>query len=403
MPAGKNPNISLEFAFNSLTEMMKNPLKSDLCALRINLAADRINEELDECTSFGDKLKIVKSHPEFLRNGIRFLTNPQSPEDHMAMMNYLMECRCDMKTTKMKKLHKTNRPRPDGQTRVTGSTLLFDAVSTLCNCISLNLAELTRNRFRSPSSKGHSGEKSWPQDPDDLLPYGPKDSLIGMEVWVACENLGCDMFMLAGSIVQFYAPFAKEIFQLYEYTFAFGRTVMHLKEAVEYYDKTHGSDNMRKCFFEHPVKTIFGFYGILSSCDTPNFNIMVTARGKWIAAILARLTSILRPLSNEWSGTRTFIAFMTSLASAEIDRTTGQFIVKFERDQIMAEQSNIKTDEPQSAFISMVSARTHLGCLNIQCMAGDTSIHAQLCSKCSLIRFCDQKVCLHRQLTFMKF
>ena len=193
--------------------------------------------------------------------------------------------------------------------------------------------------------------------------------------------------------MQFYAPFAKEIYQSeYGTSFVFKRTFEHLEEAAKFYDTTDPAEETRYVFFDHPVQKIFDFYWVLQDCDTRRFNDMIPPLGKVIQPILARLTSILQPFPIEqWIRTRRFLPFMSALASANIDEQTGRYTATIGRDG--RSQEELVLSVADEAFWSMVKARRYIGCLNIQCLAGDTSAHAQLCGKCSLIRYCDQKVC----------
>src|ERR1700730_11562187 len=90
-----NPQQSLKSAVEVLTSTMRDPMTANICAIRLGIAADRIDQALEACTSIAEKTKIAKSYPELLRAGIKFLTFKQSPSDYMAMMNRLMTCRCD--------------------------------------------------------------------------------------------------------------------------------------------------------------------------------------------------------------------------------------------------------------------------------------------------------------------
>ncbi|RDB20376.1 hypothetical protein Hypma_012670 [Hypsizygus marmoreus] len=384
MAPSKNPHICLDSAFALLTSTMRDPMKANVCAMRVSLAADRIDQELEACTSIAAKTKIANSHPEFLRAGIKFLTFTQPPSDHMAMINHLTRCRCDFGQAGMRNLHKPSRYRLDGRVQIDSFTLIFDAVATLSNCLILALADLTQHKFRNANA---SGEQNWPQEPDDLLPYGPKDSLIGLELWVAAPPLGYIIFKLAGSLALFYIPFAREVFQSPKFTFAFARPIEHLKEAIKYYDEGDSSSLARTHFLTYPVRTIFEFFDNLHHCDNPQFNVMVAARGSWISHVLSRLTTILSTLPMAWSETRSLVQFMTAYANAKIDPVTGVATVKFERE-LLTELPFV--DGLRDAFEEMVEARK-MGCLNITCSSAAEIIHSRLCSGCNLIRFCGEK------------
>jgi hypothetical protein len=360
-------------------------MKADVCAMRLSIAADHIDQALEACTSIAEKTKIAKSYPELLRAGIKFLTFKQSPPDHMAMVNRLIACHCDFNQIWMRNLHNPNRYRIDGRIQVNTTICVFDAVTTVSNCLILALADLTQHKFRS--GKANTCEQPWPQGPEDLLPPGPKDSLVGLELWVAAAPLGYIVFKLAGHLARFYVPFAREVFQSPHFTIALRRPVVHLEEAVKFYDEGDSSPLARTHFFTHPVVTIIEFFENLLHCDTPQFNIMILARGSWISPVLARLTTIMSTLPREWSKTRAFVQHLTAYANAEVDPVTGVGTVKFERE-LLTELPHL--DKLDNAFNAMVDARK-MGCWNITCSALDT-IHSRLCSKCNLIRYCGTKV-----------
>jgi hypothetical protein len=360
-------------------------MKANVCTTRLSIAADRIDQALEACTSIAEKTKIAKSYPELLRAGIKFLTFKQSPPDYVAMMNRLMTCHCDFGQIGMRNLHKPNRYRIDGQLQVNTPILIFDAVTTVSNCLILALADLTQHKFRSENA--NTREQPWPQGPEDLLPLGPKDSLVGLELWVSAAPLGYIVFKLAGHLAKFYVPFAREVFQSPHFTIALARPVDHLEEAVKFYEEGDSSPLARTHFFTHPVVAIFEFWENLLYCDIPQFNIMITARGSWISPILARLTTIMSTLPREWSKTRAFMQYLTPYANAEVNPVTGVATIKFERELMTELLSN---DKLENVFKVMVDARK-MGCWNITCSSALDTIHSRLCSKCNLIRFCGEK------------
>lgn len=393
-----NSHMSLNSAVEILTSMMRDPIKANVCAIRIGVAADCIDQALEACSSNAAKTKIAKSYPEFLRAGIKFLMTKQSPLEQVTMMNRLTTCRCDFGQAGMRRLHKPGRDRTDGRVRVDAFTLVFDAVATISNCLILAIADLTQHKFRT--GRTSTGEKYWPQGPEDLLPHGPKESLVGLELWVAAAPLGYIIFKLAGCLALFHVPFAQEVFRSPNFTFTLARPVQHLEEAVKFYEEGDSSPLARTHFFTYPVMTIFSFFKDLSKFDTPQFNTMIVARGSWVSPILARLTKILSTLPPEWSPTRSFINFLTAYATAKVDPATGLWMAKFERDQVLAERQYF--DDLEEAFNTMVDARK-MGCWNIQCSLESEIIHSRLCSKCNLIRFCGEMVSLLSFLSFVVY
>ena len=361
---------------------MRDPMGANVCSIRMGIAADRIDQALETCDSVSAKTKLAKSHPEFLRAGIKFLTFNQSPEEIETMLEHLIPCRCDFGQKGMRRLH---TPRRGGTLSANGLDLLFDAVTAVAQCITLALSELTKHKFRT--GKSSNGEQSWPQGPEDLLPFGPKDSVAGLELWVAGPpGTGCTIFKLAGRLATFYAPFAVEVFQYPHFTFPLVRPCHRLKDAITFYHEGDSSPLARDRFFTYPINAIFRFFDNLSDVDTQRFHLMIVARGNLLKPIFTPLTTILSTLPPEWNQVRGFVSYLSSFAYAEPDPETGSVSVKLDVDQLAE-----TVDMLQGAFHMMGTARK-MGCWNIRCPSHSEVIHSRLCSRCTLIRFCGEKV-----------
>ncbi|CAA7263664.1 unnamed protein product [Cyclocybe aegerita] len=326
-----NPTISLDSAVDLLTSALQDPAKTNVCAVGLGLAADRINIALEGCTTIAARIKIVKAYPQLLRAGIKFLTFNQPLPGHVAMVNHLNTCRCDLWCSTAKRNHQPSRPRPDGQVKVHNIDLLFDAVIAVSNCLILALSDRTQHKF--DTGNVDNGEKHWPQGPDDLLPKGPKDAVLGLELWVANVSYGDVIFKLAGCLALFYDPFAREVLQYLHFRFTLARPFGHLEHAIKFYNEGDPSPLARTLFFQYSVTTIFDFFDNLISCDTVRFNILLMARGREVGAspVLARLTTISSTLPpQEWRKTCRLVHFMGAYINADMDPTTGVRLVKFE-------------------------------------------------------------------------
>jgi len=364
---------------------MRDPMGANVCSIRMGIAADRIDQALEACDSVSAKTKLAKSHPEFLRAGVKFLTFDQSHEDLVTMLERLIPCRCDFGQKGMRRLH---TPRRGGTLSPNDLDLLFDAVTAVAQCIILALSELTKHKFRT--GKSSNGEQPWPQGPEDLLPFGPKDSVAGLELWVAGPpGSGCTIFKLAGCLAMFYAPFAVEVFQYPHFTFPLVRPCQRLKDAITFYHEGDSSPLARDRFFTDPIYTIFHFFDDLSEVDTQRFNLMIVARGDLLKPIFTSLTTILSTLAPEWNQVRCFVSYLSSFAYAEPDPETGFASVKFDYNQLV--ETGGQVDMLKEAFRMMGTARK-MGCWNIQCPSHSEVIHSRLCSRCTLIRFCGEKV-----------
>ena len=359
-----------------------------VCSTRMSIAADRINQALEACDSLSAKIKLAKSHPEFLRAGIKFLTFKHSPQDFVTMMDRLIQCRCDFRQKGMRWLHTPSRCRTDGLSTASGTDLVFDAVATVIQCVILALSELTQHKFRTGNSS--DDERPWPQGPEDLLPFGPKDSVDGLELWAAQVPNGYSIFELAGHLASFYGPFGVEVFQYPNYTFPLARTFQHLRAAITFYHEGDSSPLAREHFFTLPIITIFQFFDALFSIDLNHFKKMIFLRGDWLKPTLTSLTTLLPILPPEHhSRIRMFVSWITSFANAKWDPKTE--VVEAELDYSLLEETTKQLDQLEVYFHAMRETRK-LGCWNIQCPSQYEAIHTRLCGRCTLIRFCGEKV-----------
>lgn len=234
---------------------MQDPMGSELCSTTMAVTAGLIDLAIIACDSLSAQIKLARSHPEFLRAGIKFLTLKRSPQDFEAMINHLVLCRCDFGQTEMKKLHAHTSCRTNGRVSDSGLDLVFDAVGTVIQCIILALSGLSQHKFRTGTST--DDEQPWPQGPKDLLPFGLRDSVAGLDLWAVRPPNGYPIFSLAGRLATFYAPFATEIFQ--NSTFALARPCQHLKAIIKIYHDGDSSPLARKRFFTTPLNQILQF------------------------------------------------------------------------------------------------------------------------------------------------
>jgi len=274
------------------------------------------------------------------------------------------------------------RLHTDGRVSYRLSDLIFDAVATVTHCIILAL-ELTQHKFRTGCS---SNEQPWPQGPEDLLPFGPKDSVAGLELWVAGPPQGYIIFELAGRLARFYSPFGAEVIR--NPNFARDRPCQHLKSAIASYHE--GDSSVLAQLVTPPIKTILVFFKDLLSIDLPRFKVMIFLGGDKFKPILTSLVTILSTLASKFPpGVDVFVSFLASLANAERDPETGDAIVKLDHNLI--DKTTMERDEVQTSFLQMGETRK-MGCCNIQCPSQYEAIQSRLCSKCTLMRFCDEKV-----------
>jgi len=382
-----NHDVAVNSAFKLLTSTMRDPMGSELCSTTMAITADLIDRAIVGCDSLSAKIKLARSHPEFLRAGIKFLTLKRSPQDFEAMINRLVQCRCDFGQTGMRPLHAPTSCRTNGRVSDSGSDLVFDAVATVIRCITLALSGLSQHKFRTGRST--DDEQPWPQGPKDLLPFGLKDSVAGLDLWVLRPPNGYLIFSLAGRLATFYAPFATEIFQ--NSTFALARPCQHLKAIIKFYHDGDSSPLARERFFTTPMGQILQFLDDLLQVDAIRYRRMIVVHGDWLKPILPPLTTILssQPSESLWIRTRMQVNFLNTYANGKLDPKTGVPLVKF--DLHLFDEAMETLDLLEQAFYLMRDTRK-LGCCNLQCPLQSEVNRLRLCSRCNLIRFCGKKV-----------
>ncbi|KAF8899498.1 hypothetical protein CPB84DRAFT_1747853 [Gymnopilus junonius] len=175
------------------------------------VAADRIDQALEARPSHSEKVKFARSHPEFLRAGIKFLTLNQNVEDWMAMMEYLTHSRCTFNRP-WKTPHFSNRSRPTGRVIFQVAGYVYDVVSTISTCLILAISNLTQDKFYNGTTT--SGKKLWPQNSEDLLPFGSTATIAGLRLWLSTPAEGHVIYKLAVRLALYHAPFSREIFDV---------------------------------------------------------------------------------------------------------------------------------------------------------------------------------------------
>jgi len=386
--------MTVRSAVDLLVSVMRDPEREGICCIRISLAADRLDQELEACPNLAEKIKFAKSLPDFLRTGIKFLTTNRTPQAHISMIqNHFANCPCNLDDSAVRNLHlpsQNRRTNWEPQAPVDPLALLYDAVSTLCNCIVLSLSDLSKHKFRNSST---NGVRNWPQDANDLLPSSTQDATKSLSLWAQAFPLGHSIFTLIGSLAIFFSPFSKELLLERNHVTTLALPVNHLRRIVAFYDESIGGrvaydllapKNISN--FEKPLRSIFDFFDDIKRAVTFDFLIMVSDHGHWIANVLARLQNILPTIPGQWSSkvlaqVKFIIPFSVTRSNPALGITLGA-----------QQYCNPLANTPDKAFEHMISVRK-MGCLNTTCATdSDEVIHLRSCAKCNLMRFCGQKV-----------
>ena len=393
--------MPLEVAFTFLTQVMEEPSEAKICTMTMSIAADRIDEELEACRTPSAKLKVAKSHPEFLRAGIQFLTRMYpSVEDREEMIMKLSVCNCTLDT---EHLHTPSRLRPDGRTGAYSFILILDVINTVSNCIAINLDALTPFRFFKPPETGMTPLK-WPQGPQDLLPYNLDDSITSLEFWAKYgqphTGTGFGVFEVAAALTSFYAPFATELLDRDGgYGLVVDASLEHLERAINFYDgqREHYSIGPSPCdelgamtsFFKNPVKVIFRFFKALGAYDQLKFCPRFKNSRETMSPLLDRLDTILSSYPPEWDEVRYMIVFMKHHVCQDSDIFALTPLTTDFSDTRPIVPSRVKL----ARYLPEILSLRGKGCQNSGCRNLISDTPPLVCVGCDLMRFCDTKVC----------
>ncbi|KAF8874444.1 hypothetical protein CPB84DRAFT_1752961 [Gymnopilus junonius] len=352
--------ISVSAAFELLTTTMQDPSRVDACAKRMSVAADRIDQALEARTSLSEKIKFARSHPDFLRAGIKFLTLNQTKDDWESMMKHLTECHCAFPRSR-KNPHYPNRIQTDGRFALGDSVRVFDVVFTVSTCIILALTNLTQDKFYT--SMTSSGKTLWPQSPEDLLPYGPNATLTGLTLWLDDPPEGVIIFKLAVRLALYHAPFSKKVF---DPELAVGRTVLHLATATGYYNK---GLSPRQCLrlFTKPVLAVLDFFEDLTICDIAGFLNMFIGGHAWVQRVFPPVRDILRTMPYEWAKTIRILGYIIGCADADWNEDGVLSInVGTAADMLLLHDLPQVNSGAEHALRALIQARNN-GCWNVTC------------------------------------
>lgn len=358
--------------------MLEEPTNPTICASQLHAACVPIRNAIHSCPTVAARVKLAKTWPQLQRAGIKFLTRKQSPARFSALIGNLSECRCNLDDPAVKELHS---PLDTSElTRFTSMMHLRLSVHTIIDCIQLALYGQTKHKFRSEKSATRpSADQPWPQDPDDLLPFEPDDSVDGIDLWAEGPG-GYYMYKLATSLALYYQPFSAAMVRPPDYTFGMVRASKHLTGVMDLYTEDPSCAESPE-LFEWPLTVIFDYFQILVNHD--KFYAMMKATGKTISPVLARLSKILSAMPpKDWiTDTRVGIEVLSSFANDDLAGMRRR----------TAPIANMIHDPIYDAFAEMAMVRKG-GCSNMTCPRTSDTVYARLCSQCNVMRFCGEHV-----------
>ena len=449
-----NLSGSVEAAIKVMTSAMQDPLSSHVCSIRLGEASYRIDEELASFHSTSDKSKFARSHPELLRAGIRFLTTKHEPGIGYQLFRDTMML-CDHDCTIVSRNQRSAvglagvRVRGDRCTALPSKFeevwVYYDAINTVSTLIEHSLLDLTRHKFHtshvdagepdeadsdhkiedssSSSSNNHhhtlgrvsnAAQQKWPCGPDDLLPFGIEDSAFALGLWACTPPFAAGIFKLVGALSSFYAPFSQHImgptephplFNTYPSDF--------LKHIIEDYDRLSSRTLRRPVpaldfiahHFSFSMNAVFGLYAYMQRCKMMFPHVIAFYTGPKIVPYFSKIMEILdnpaidRCMKDTIEQTKRIVQRMCIYSASD----------DYCKSHLPANSVTMPPDGISMSYrermISLIEGRgvdrtfetlqatRKAGCANVDCpLPEESAVHAMLCSKCDLIRFCSHDV-----------
>ena len=378
----------------SVTMILRDPLKSKICASDFCLAMHRINEACGDDASPATKKKIAKSLPQMMRAAIRFLTLKQTTEEHDTLIQHLTECQCLICRT----------ARSEISQEAFDSEYLHHTIRSLCRLLMAVLAEMPQTKFRSEKTGRSSSAQPWPQDPDDLLPYGVEDSVEGLALWLGGEyGFEPELFYLAGRLGHFHLPFAREILRA---PFKLSITLplrqaehwMDLHQSGKPYDL---SPEKRTQLFATRICDVLSFFQFLFLAEPGAYYGFLRSHRLLHIPTLKRLAIYLSTLSIPEDGlgyvdqgmTIKDVGIIASALRGMVEREVG--MGEHARKFGLAPISNLpQLTDPEHVYTLIITVRRG-GCWNISCLSDEaqgSTLPSRLCSNCNILRYCGQTV-----------
>ncbi|KAF6743040.1 hypothetical protein DFP72DRAFT_152118 [Ephemerocybe angulata] len=393
LKGSKTPPISIEVAIDTIVKILEDPTGPLACGLKLNSAVQKLWVELAarlqvDIDSQGVKnletkaKRLVESYPEVIRATVKFVTKKRTPAEHTSMMDGLSVCRCDysnpLEYAKMHdSFHRGSRDLLPGKW-----SFVYSAIGSLTGMMTLSLNGLTRGRYRKAKPGIPARNQAWPQDRDDLLPYGFADSVDGLDLWADHQYYGYLILNFAGAIVHCEPAFTGEIMSRGpNFTLGVHRQAQHLTTILDKYDIAMQFparlQESNEAWFSEPLTYIFGFTSSLKLGGVDRYKKMLVTGGK----------ALLRPV------------LVRALVTLSLPNTQSRYMEQFSYVNSLLAYIN---ERPQDALWSVTTLQAPIneyfyilrnaclgGCMNIGCRTPDAE--PKKCANCEMIKYCGKK------------
>jgi hypothetical protein len=355
--------MSLDIALDYITKTLRYTMESPVCTNNLFVAMHRVQDELS-LLSLPKKLKLAKSQPQLIRAIIGFLTRKRTPSDFSKLMEH-----CTRPCHQCKE--EEDYPGPELQKR-TDLYALTGTIWLSIQMLEMALTGMTKGGFRSVHSSQSGDSQPWPLSPEDLLPFGIKDSMNMLGAWAASEIGGYKIWTFAAALARFYDPFADAAIDAPD--FAFRRPLTMLTSMMDLYEKHPAKYRSDLGSLESAIEATFTFWYPL--LFRPQFKTALKAMRSMLCPVLQRISGLLPSLS-----------FADPQQRRQIEDGIATFTSMAEGGQ----EPQLQINYIASAYGEMVTARKG-GCGCAVCPLSHDVVPAPRCTGCDIVRFCSQEV-----------
>lgn len=372
---------TLDDAVLYVTSALSDPMQKAGCRTQLRMAVGQIEEAFEQRNEIM-VYKIGKTYPELSRAGIRFLTMNRSPAEHAGMVEHLVTRPCNC--------HFCETAARVGYVPGNGKQIIAQTVLCLANLINGQIEKLHQHKFRTEHANKEAGSQPWPQGPDDLLPFGVKNSVEALIQWVSgdfkCE---ASIFTLTGKLATFYEPFAKEVLAP-PFTLALKQPIRHLDRIMKRQPDPELTLEENATQFVTEARGVVSLFNSLGMVDKGGLDTALFPMGEWAFPIFNRVEKHLLALPLPQHSYRDVLRRVGDYAGLYKMQQAIMNPGEGTSDDFMKWLNPEGVDDVEEAFNSMAIAKKGL-CWNAHCPSGGTGVRARFCSQCKFIRYCSEE------------
>ncbi|TEB37194.1 hypothetical protein FA13DRAFT_1770781 [Coprinellus micaceus] len=216
----QRPPIDIESAIQVLTAAFQDQRGVDVCSRKMQAAVSSIEVALAEASLSDVRLaRFLRSCPELLRAGARFVTYKRTQAKQREVVDSLCSWRCDYTQPGMAGMHAVIEDSEwlQWDSKDSSTQVILNTLHSLGYIMSLALTRLTQNKFYGKNDVNNAGQLLRPQGLHDLLPYGLEDCALGQDLWLR-EHEGHLVYTVVIAFMDFHVPFKAALIRPPDYT-----------------------------------------------------------------------------------------------------------------------------------------------------------------------------------------